>query len=339
MYLEISNWDINKCCLTSIQSSAANPSIAGSSFALPPLDYVAGDILALRFMVGRDDAILPIKDQQWDSLMRLNPHWEQVAREAQENEFAPDFFVDDLREFLEFTVNSGRDMDAVTFDTFLAFFKIPMPSANTSLCPRGFWIGTPSRADIKSFSDLHDKFNKDGLDGFFHALEKSNGGIEFHCRYSVRGYSDIALLAIYLTHKQGKWFTKCENCGKFFSPSRAGEKYCNRVFSSGGERTCKDEAKYQKQLLRERASESGKIYKSVNTMMAARVGNAKNQQQEDFLREEMFRFRDCAREWRAQIKSGTRTEEEYISFLNSFKRRNKKPAPGAADTRDGYKGQ
>ena len=77
-------------------------------------------------------------------------------------------------------------------------------------------------------------------------------------------------------------------------------------------------------MARERASKSAKIYKSVNTMLAAKVNYAKSEDESLIFETTLVNFREQAREFRQLVKQGVKTEEEYITFLNSYKKRTTK---------------
>lgn len=72
-------------------------------------------------------------------------------------------------------------------------------------------------------------------------------------------------------------------------------------------------------------------------MLSKRARDAtleKKEQAQDIL----YSFRDEAVIWKDKLKKGEVREEEYIEWLNSFKKRGKnKTAPGADNTGGGYR--
>lgn len=132
----------------------------------------------------------------------------------------------------------------------------------------------------------------------------------------------ICFALIYQVLNAGYSFKKCELCGKWFVPQNANEKYCLRKGMRLDGKNCSYAAKYMKQLARERSSESAKLYKSINTMKARKAYEAPLSKQEE-LRAELYAFRDEAVQWKSKVKSGEKSEEEFVEWLNSFKVRNK----------------
>ena len=128
---------------------------------------------------------------------------------------------------------------------------------------------------------------------------------------------------LYHIVKNGRIIKRCEHCGKLFIPQKADEKYCIRKSKEYPDKNCKQAAKYEKQLQRERGSESMRLYKSINTMLSKRARDAaldKKEQDQDIL----YSFRNEAVTWKDKLKKGEIREEEYIAWLNSFKKRGKK---------------
>ena len=83
---------------------------------------------------------------------------------------------------------------------------------------------------------------------------------------------------------------------------------------------CKQAAKYKKQLAREKSNETSKTYHSINTMLARRAKMAlpsKQKQEQDVL----YNFRNEAAAWKELIKNNPDAEDDYISWLNSYKKR------------------
>jgi hypothetical protein len=145
-------------------------------------------------------------------------------------------------------------------------------------------------------------------------------------RYERSIIEQICFTLIYQILNAGYSFKKCELCGKWFVPQKADEKYCLRKGMRLDGKNCKSAAKYMKQLARERSSESARLYKSINTMKARKANEAPLSVQEE-ARAELYAFRDAAFQWKSKVKSGEKSEEEFIEWLNSFKVRKKKQKP------------
>lgn len=128
---------------------------------------------------------------------------------------------------------------------------------------------------------------------------------------------------LYHLVKNGRIIKRCEHCGKLFSPQKADEKYCIRRSKEYPNKNCKEAAKYEKQLQRERSSQSARLYKSINTMLSRRARDA-TLLEKDQAQAALYSFRNDAVTWKNKVKKGEAQESEYITWLNSFKKRGKK---------------
>lgn len=125
---------------------------------------------------------------------------------------------------------------------------------------------------------------------------------------------------LYHLVKGGRIIKRCVHCGKLFVPNKADEKYCIRRSKEYPQKNCRQAAKLQKQLQRERSRESVRLYKSINTMLSRRAKNAIPAEQEKAL-SALFSFRDAAVIWKNRLKAGEAQESEYIVWLSSYKKR------------------
>lgn len=182
--------------------------------------------------------------------------------------------------------------------------------------------------DLKMFEDIVISY---GFEIPFHGIAKqNNNGQEIICDtyrcFYVKGLTreiieQLCIAELHYLATNGYTIKRCENCGKLFIPKKADEKYCSRRSNEYPRMNCKEAAKYKKQLEREKASETAKMYHSINTMLArrAKVAPLSTQKQElDIL----YRFRDEAVSWKKRLKSNPDIEPEYINWLQSFKKRN-----------------
>lgn len=326
MTLTVPNWDIERSVLWGI-ATKSDTSLMGKSYQLPSLGYVAGDILSLNFRWNDENRLTPIEDEAWLALLHDNMQYCDIARAAEDWEDAGNetqisgTILAILRKFFDLVADRPEQMNFHNLEMLLAFSQIPEPIPEKRLVTRNFWTGVEDRTDIVKWSETIDALDRNEGKGFFDTLERNKSSIDLHCNYEIRGFADLALVSVYLILRSGGILVPCAHCGRLFPPSRVGEIYCSRIAPNGKKQTCKEAAKYEKQLKRERASESGKIYKSVNTMLAAKVNFAKDESEEAARKKELEDFRGKARAWRSDIKRGRKSEKEYIAFLNSYKKR------------------
>lgn len=229
-----------------------------------------------------------------------------------EKQFSSLALIQNIHEYMEICSKIPRFMNYESFQTFLAIRQIDEPNGHTVvLFKEG--KGVDSRKCYHDWSELHSSHFPE--QNCFELFEQNRDSFSIWTTYEFWGYADLALIILSVLLKNGLMLKRCSWCGNWFSPSRIGEQYCTRTAPGEVWKSCKEAAKYEKQLKRERASESGRIYKSVSTMLAARA------ERKDITRDEVDDFRDEARKWRDLVKRGERTEAEYIKFLNSYKKR------------------
>ena len=115
---------------------------------------------------------------------------------------------------------------------------------------------------------------------------------------------------------------QCENCGKLFRPTKADEKYCSRIIDGV---SCKRDAsrKVRRETLAKKPHQ--KQYNSINTMLAYKLKRKNLTEAEKAqYRNELADFRLKALCLRNEVVKGNKTIEDYVSFLNSFKKGCKK---------------
>lgn len=324
MILTAPNWNVDGCVLWGVLSKYSR-SIAGEVIPLRSLDYILGDILSLNFSTSQGGEMRLAKDASWLRVVHNDMSYYDIADCAVDAENDSAYSETTLVLLDRFCSLPEDYMTFENFEWFLAATKTPDPSPQKNIVPRGFWTSEAEDPEcISARDDLITSLSaKDGT-LFFRTLQEVKAQVDLHCNFEIQGFADLALVSAYLVLKSGRTLKRCAHCGCLFSPSRVGEIYCNRISPEDTAKTCKEAAKYQKQLARERASESGRIYKSINTMLAAKIDYAKTPEDADKRRAELFAFRDKAKWWREEIKRGAAKETDYIAFLNSFKKRKPK---------------
>ncbi len=136
-----------------------------------------------------------------------------------------------------------------------------------------------------------------------HHSKKLKRTITYYCNSLM----DVLVAIIYEILKCGKIFKKCENCGKWFVPVKTDEKYCSRKSPQYPQHNCKEAVKYIKQLEREKERPVQYLYKKVyNTIYNKGDTKALNG------------FMNAATEWKEKIKSGEKSTEDYVEWLNGF---------------------
>ncbi len=110
---------------------------------------------------------------------------------------------------------------------------------------------------------------------------------------------------------------KCANCGRFFiAQSRSDEKYCREPSPQVPSRTCKQYGGVQTYKDNLNANESKRLYRSVYKTKQTLI--SRNPQVPGYVK--MFeRFKAEAKKWRYDVKTGSKTDTEYIEWLKNMK--------------------
>ena len=127
--------------------------------------------------------------------------------------------------------------------------------------------------------------------------------------YGVNSLADLIAISLHRLCLSKRSISRCRICGRYFIPKKAGTLYCNKPNPKYNNRTCREEAKLQKQLKRTQMSESQRLHRSVAQMLRARV------YAEQFEYAELTNFLDKSKAFRMQVKNGQVAEWEYIKWL------------------------
>ena len=108
----------------------------------------------------------------------------------------------------------------------------------------------------------------------------------------------------------------CQNCGKYFYPSkRRDAKYCDNLSPQDETKTCKEYGKYITQFNKIRSDEALRLYKQIYNSKANRIKRCDNPK----LQEDLTVFIDQANQWKNNLKNGTVKKEDYIAWLRVVK--------------------
>ena len=173
--------------------------------------------------------------------------------------------------------------------------------------------------EIKSYLD--GRYSPDNLS------ENSNDNSPQQTYYELfylDSLSDLILTSLSELFAIGKTVNRCELCGSFFIPRRSDTKYCDGLFPGAPNRTCRQEAKLQKQNQRIRLSETERQYRSISQMMRQRVSDfyaGGDDMNGKLATDELVNFQIKHKELRAKYKNFEIPEWEYSNWLKSFYKR------------------
>ena len=137
-------------------------------------------------------------------------------------------------------------------------------------------------------------------------------------KYEFEYLIEICDITIYYIVKNDYSINKCENCGKYFIPFlRSDTLYCDRISPQDNNKTCKEygsQEAYKRNLEENEAQGlSRKIYMQIQ-MAAKRNKNISKYAQA------FENFKIQSKRWKNDVKSGNKTEAEFIEWLNEMKR-------------------
>lgn len=127
----------------------------------------------------------------------------------------------------------------------------------------------------------------------------------------------MELLEIY---NRGLLIKRCKNCNKYFIPRKRNDAiYCDSRSPQDVTKTCKEYGAQNAWLekLKARDSYSG-LYRKVYMQKQMRM---KRNPENSWAKTDFEEFRVNAREWKDDIKEGSKSEEDFISWLESERAR------------------
>jgi len=178
---------------------------------------------------------------------------------------------------------------------------------------------TLPKQTISSFG-LKTKKNKTSKDDdILVMLQKNSPYLYFN--YQCSNINDYMTASFLQLIQNNYLILKCKNCGKYFIVfNRANKLYCSRKSPQNSSKTCKQYGREKAWLDRIKDkndwySAYRKVYQSLQVKTKRKPNNIQCMQ--DF-----ENFKTEANKWKKAVKDGTKTEEEFINWLQDF--RNKK---------------
>ena len=110
---------------------------------------------------------------------------------------------------------------------------------------------------------------------------------------------------------------KCKNCGKYFIPvNRSDTLYCDRQSPQDSQKSCKEHGARQAWQNTLRENEAAGLYR--NIYMAKQM-QAKRNPNIEIHKIAFEDYKTQAKQWKFDIKAGTKTEADYIEWLKAVK--------------------
>lgn len=141
----------------------------------------------------------------------------------------------------------------------------------------------------------------------------------FYFTYECLNISDYMTASFLQLIENNYLILKCKNCHKYFIPyKRTDTYYCDRISPQDNTKTCKQYGADKAWWIRTKDENDWynlyrKIYQSFQVKAKRNPNNPQFKQNYD-------NFRANANEWKKAVKEGTKTEEEFMNWLQEFRK-------------------
>lgn len=142
----------------------------------------------------------------------------------------------------------------------------------------------------------------------------------FYFSYEISNMDDYMTTSFLKLIENNYRILKCENCEKYFiAYNRANTLYCDRPSPQDPSKSCKQYGKERKWLERTKdESDWYSLYRKVyQTFQKKAIRNPDYKK----AKQEFDNFRTNANEWKKALKGGTRTEKEFMNWLQEFRKK------------------
>lgn len=142
----------------------------------------------------------------------------------------------------------------------------------------------------------------------------------FYFTYECLNISDYMTVSFLQLIENNYLILKCKNCNKYFIPyKRTDTYYCDRISPQDTSKTCKQYGADKAWWIRTKDENDWynlyrKIYQSFQVKSKRNPNNPQFKQNYD-------NFRAEANEWKKAVKDGTKTEEEFMNWLQEFRKK------------------
>ena len=155
-------------------------------------------------------------------------------------------------------------------------------------------------------------------DDVFTMLQKNSPFFYFNYEcFSIDEYMTASFLELI---ENNYLILKCQNCGKYFvAYNRTNTLYCDRVSPQNASKNCKQYGKEIKWLERTKdETDWYSFYRKVyQTFQKKAIRNPKHKESKKAFDD----FRTKANEWKIALKEGTKTEDDFMKWLQEIRKR------------------
>ena len=140
---------------------------------------------------------------------------------------------------------------------------------------------------------------------------------KFNFIYMMNDINSFFIFEVYQILEKEILIKRCANCGRYFIPiNRSDAIYCDRASPKDKSMTCKEYGSQKLWYDKLKENKTMKLYRNIymaKQMLAKRNPDIKEYQQ-DF---EQYKIE--SKEWKKDIKDGTKTEDEFVTWLKAVR--------------------
>lgn len=216
-----------------------------------------------------------------------------------------------MREFIDICI---KDPTLYTMEIFMFFLHLEGLNVPNHHLQYYFDSETPVEKLINPYLKIS-SFEA-AIRGFANTVKNKN---TITSVYSCDSIEDVCMASLYHLLKLGLVIKKCNNCGKYFIPLRRSDAiYCDRISPYNPSKTCKDDGSQRTFEEKLKMDDAEKLRRSVYQVMQMRV---RRNPDIEIYKENFEQWKSDVAKWKAGIKKGTITSEDFIKWLNDSKKK------------------
>lgn len=213
-----------------------------------------------------------------------------------------------MQAYLEESENNPEMVSAINFEGFVnGFLEMKIDKNDTAHSLSEYSLSQDIFLGCDAKKVVRDVFSN---------LLNLNGN---HSIFALISFDKLLISSVYYFFLNGFRFKRCKNCGRFFVPlSRSDEMYCNSPSPQDKARSCKEYGSQKLWYDRLKNDEVAKLARNVYSAKQMLV-----RRNPDILAyKEMFEYFKAERKkWERQLKSGEKSRDDYLAWLNKMKAR------------------
>ena len=141
--------------------------------------------------------------------------------------------------------------------------------------------------------------------------------VEIKQEYYFDDFETLFKYVLIMMIKENKSLKKCSNCNKYFYPEKRSDAiYCDNVSPQDINLSCKEYGSKKLWYDKVKNSETAKLYRNIYATKQMRVRRNPNI---EYYAKEFEDFKQISKQWKNELKKGTKSNKEYLEWLYSVK--------------------